>query len=132
MTYWERLSALNLHSLQRRRERYILIHTWKINRGLVPNDLHVTFIEHRRHGTQAKVPAFNREANAKAKTCYDNSFHVKAARLWNIIPSHTKNFESLTTFLDISMNGLIFDRENIAELPKDRKLIPVIIFSSKV
>ena len=98
MTYWERLSALNLYSLQRRRERYILIHTWKINRGLVPNDLHMTFIEHRRHGTQAKVPALNREATAKAKTCYDNSFHVKAARLWNILPSHTKNFESLEAF----------------------------------
>ena len=37
--YWERLSSLNLMSLQRRRERYIIIHMWKVLRVVVPNDL---------------------------------------------------------------------------------------------
>ena len=30
LNYWERLRELKLYSLQRRRERYIIIHIWKI------------------------------------------------------------------------------------------------------
>ena len=30
LDYWQRLSSLRLYSLQRRRERYIIIHSWKI------------------------------------------------------------------------------------------------------
>ena len=37
MDYWTRLRELNLYSLQRRRERYIIIYVWKIIQGLVPN-----------------------------------------------------------------------------------------------
>ena len=33
----ERLKALKLYSLQRRRERYIIIYMFKIKIGLVPN-----------------------------------------------------------------------------------------------
>ena len=98
LSYWERLTALNLQSLQRRRERYILIHTWKTIKGTVPNDLNMTFVENSRHGIQTAVPALTKTSSAKAKTCYDNSFHVKAAQLWNILPKDTKAFESLDTF----------------------------------
>ena len=35
--YWSRLSSLRLYSLERRRERYRIIYTWKILEGLVPN-----------------------------------------------------------------------------------------------
>ena len=35
--YWERLHVLKLYSLQRRRERYIIIHIWKITLHMVPN-----------------------------------------------------------------------------------------------
>ena len=34
LDYWQRLEALDLISLQRRRQRYELIHVWKITRGL--------------------------------------------------------------------------------------------------
>ena len=37
LDYWERLLALNLYSLERRRERYIIIYVWKILEGQVPN-----------------------------------------------------------------------------------------------
>ena len=39
LNYWERLKELNLYSLQRRRERYIIIYIWKILNRLVPNIL---------------------------------------------------------------------------------------------
>jgi len=37
LSYWERLKDLGMYSLQRRRERYIIIYTWSILEGLVPN-----------------------------------------------------------------------------------------------
>ena len=37
LSYTERLAVLKLYSLQRRRERYIVIYVWKILEGLVPN-----------------------------------------------------------------------------------------------
>ena len=39
--YWERLKVLNLYFLQRRRERYMIIHVWKILKGLCPNDMNM-------------------------------------------------------------------------------------------
>ena len=39
MDYWERLKYLNLPSLQRRRERYIVINAWKILHKKAPNDI---------------------------------------------------------------------------------------------
>ena len=37
MDYWDCLSKYCIYSLQRRRERYLIIYTWKILEGLVPN-----------------------------------------------------------------------------------------------
>ena len=36
LNYWERLKALNLMSLQRRRERYTIIHMWRLFHGKCP------------------------------------------------------------------------------------------------
>ena len=37
LNYWESLHELKLYSLQRRRERYIIIYIWKIKQHMVPN-----------------------------------------------------------------------------------------------
>ena len=37
LSYHQRLNALRLYSLQRRRDRYIVIYMWKILENLVPN-----------------------------------------------------------------------------------------------
>ena len=37
MSYWEQLKALSMYSLERRRERYLIIYTWRIIEGQVPN-----------------------------------------------------------------------------------------------
>ena len=41
LDYWQRLKALKLMSRQRRRERYMLIHMWKILNGCSPNDIEI-------------------------------------------------------------------------------------------
>ena len=91
LSYWDRLTALKLQSLQRRRERYIIIHTWKTITGYVPNDLGMQFVESRRFGKQATVPSLKTSPSNKAKACYEKSFHVKDLKLWNLLPATTKD-----------------------------------------
>ena len=80
-------------SLQRRRERYR-----KILNGAAPNDIGMEFYQQSRHGIRAKVPNFNAKAQTSYSTIYDHSFGVKAARLWNLLPSHVNNHGTLSGF----------------------------------
>ena len=57
LTYWERLHELKLYSLQRRRERNIIIYIWKKTQHMVPNidgtiGHKIRIRNHPRHGTQ--------------------------------------------------------------------------------
>ena len=54
--YWLRLKQLSLMSLQRRRERYIILHMWKIFHHHTRNDLNIQFSLRPRFGYQAIVP----------------------------------------------------------------------------
>ena len=98
MHHWSRLSKLGLLSLQRRRERYILIHTWKIVNDLAPNDLNISFRETVRHGKRAIVPPINNKAQCSIATHYENSFGVAAPKLWNLLPAAVNSQTSLEPF----------------------------------
>ena len=68
LNYWDRLSRLKLYSLERRRERFIIIYTWKIITGLVPNlESQISKIQTHinvRRGLLCKIPAIIRDARA--------------------------------------------------------------------
>ena len=98
LNYWERLSSLNLMSLQRRRERYIIIHMWKVLRELVPNHLETNFMAPSRLGIRAKVPPIVKSSSLRNQSLYDNSFAVMGPRLWNILPSHLHHIAELQQF----------------------------------
>ena len=91
MDYWDRLKALKLMSLQRRRERYIIIQMWKILHNLAPNDINVTFATPSRLGLQANVPSISKTSKQRHQSLYDNSFAVLGPRLWNALPSYLSN-----------------------------------------
>ena len=93
LDYWQRLRALNLMSLQRRRERYIIIHVWKILNGRCPNDVDIKFLESKRHGKKAVVPSLTKSSSKRNQTLYDNSFAVIGPRLWNTIPPNLHSIE---------------------------------------
>ena len=87
--YWERLKELDLYSLERRRERYLIIYVWKIIQGLVPN------IEGRnkirtstngRIGLRCEIPQRVTSATQRIQTCKDNSFLVNGPKLFNCMP----------------------------------------------
>ena len=55
--YWDRLQRLSLMSLQRRRERFIILHMWKILNMHTSNDINVQFVSRPRLGNLAIVPS---------------------------------------------------------------------------
>ena len=91
LNYWDRMKALNLMSLQRRRERYIILQMWKTLHGLCPNDINIEFNSPTRHGLKAKVPPLASASMQRHQTSYDASFAVHGPRLWNTIPSSFTN-----------------------------------------
>ena len=97
LDYYQRLEHLNLFSLQRRRERFIIIHTWKIYNNLAPNDLQLKFHIHPRLGIQAnrlRLPS----KLASLKTIRFNFFSHNAPRLFNVIPGHIKTAKNVQAF----------------------------------
>ena len=97
MDYWDRIKALKLLSLQRRRERYIIINIWKILQGITTNDLNIEFYFNERTGIKCKIPKLL-SPNSKHQTLYDNSFAVKGPKLWNTLPCYLTSITELNTF----------------------------------
>ena len=62
LSYWERMKKLHLMSLQRRRERYCIIHMWKILNDLAPNDIGVGFQHSKRLGIKAEIPMLSKKS----------------------------------------------------------------------
>ena len=97
LNYWERLNALNLMSLQRRRERYIIIHLWKILTSKAPNDLQVKFYMNQRSAIRATIPEM--PTHRQNISVFDKSFSVLGPKLWNILPKDcTLIMDSLEKF----------------------------------
>ena len=95
LDYWERLQKLSLMSLQRRRERYIILHMWKLLHGDVSNDLRIEFVNRGRTGIKAKVPTLKGRSSVANQSLYDNSFAVFGPHLWNCLPAV---INTITTF----------------------------------
>ena len=98
LNYWQRLKSLNLMSLQRRRERYVIIHMWKTLHKKCPNDLDITFTETLRHGMKANVPSLSTGSSQRNQRIFDESFAVIGPQLWNIIPSNLHAIEDPLQF----------------------------------
>ena len=100
MNYWERLSHLKLMSLQRRRERYIIITMWKILNNRHPNNMNIQFNEPNRSGITAKLPRLSnpKMCNARHQTMFDSSFKMQGPKLWNLIPAKITLISDLEEF----------------------------------
>ena len=79
--YWDRLKTLNLMSLQRRRERYIILQMWKLLHCISPNDIGVKFQDKNRHGFKADVPKLVKTSLQHNQSLYDDSFSLLGPRL---------------------------------------------------
>ena len=94
LNQWERLHELKLYSLQRRRERYIIIYIWKIPQHMVPN-IDGTIIhtiktrKYPRHGTQSVIQyPTNRN---QAQSLQENAITVFGPRWYNSLPKYLRD-----------------------------------------
>ena len=87
------LTSLKLYSLQRRRERYRIIYTWKILEGLVPNvgTNKVSSRTSARHGRLCEIPRISNSAPANIRSLLEGSFCIHAGKLFNAIPKSIRN-----------------------------------------
>ena len=95
LNYWERLTQLGILSLQRRRERYMIIHLWKVYVGLAPNSTGISFYDHLRHGPKARIPRMINPAQKSVQTLRESSFGIRAAQLFNRMPAEVRLAKSV-------------------------------------
>ena len=97
-SYHDRLKILGLMSLQRRRERFIIITVWKIINSVIPNELDFTITNSERRGLKVKVPPLRTDATQHARSCYESSFGVVGPKIWNTLPRRITTITNKTTF----------------------------------
>ena len=97
--YWNRLRSFHLHSLERRRERYRIIYTWKILGEIVPN---LTSERNRiksttslRFGRKCVIPPVPKHATSGVKSLREASFCIQGARLFNVLPMEIRNISNV-------------------------------------
>lgn len=90
--YWQQLSLLKMYSLQRRRERYMIIYLWKVLEKLSPN-FGITENQ-RRNGRFCKVPHIKSNAPMRIKNLRHASLAVKGPLLFNLMPANIRNMKS--------------------------------------
>ena len=101
--YWARLEKLQILSLQRRRERQIIILVWKLKHNSVPNDINLEFVENKYNSKIKAVLKPLPRKIGKIQSSFENSFIIKGAKLWNKLPSTLttiSNFHSFKTRLE--------------------------------
>ena len=99
LNYWERLARLNIMSLQRRREKIIIMHVWKIKNGFFPNSVDLQFKLHQQSNTIKAVLKPLPKVRGRVLTLYEESFTINASKLWNILPAELTHITSLGSFV---------------------------------
>ena len=101
MDYWQRLKHHEMYSMERRRERYMIIYVWKIVNGLVPNLEHEDCIRttyNIRRGNLCAIPRLVRTL-ASIQNLKESSLAVQGPRLYNCLPRHLREHTgTLATF----------------------------------
>ena len=87
--YWDCLKKLKLYSLQRRRERYRILYTWKIAENLVPNiNNKFQFKELPRLGRMC--------IRTHSSKLHDSTLVVQGAKLFNSMPKSIRDMKNVT------------------------------------
>ena len=99
---------MNLFSLERRRERYLILYAYKIILGLTPNfdddrfKIKTGYSE--RRGLSCLLPPIKTTATNRVKSLVERSFAVRAQTLFNCLPKHLRSnnlsFEAFKSCLD--------------------------------
>ena len=94
LDYHTRLQRLKLYSLERRRDRYIIIYVWRVINGFSPNldsSQIRTQNDDGRRGLECVVPPLI-AASGRLQTICECSLAVNGPRLFNCIPKDLREF----------------------------------------
>jgi hypothetical protein len=95
LDYWQQLKELRLNSLQRRRERYSIIYTWRMIENQVPN-IGIEYLTTCR-GRRCIVPPVNTRIDKWTQNLREASFRVRGPMLFNSIPHEIRNLTDCKT-----------------------------------
>ena len=90
--YWENLKNMKMYSLQRRRERYRIIYTWKILEKLVPN---VNNAFNSKHNLRRGRMCVSKYAGQNTSTFRDSTLTIQGAKLFNAMPKNIRNLTNI-------------------------------------
>ena len=91
--YWQRLSKLKLYSLERRRERFMIMYMYKIHIGLNPD---LGFLKDYNLRTKTNYFAkYNHSATAEVKRIRFSSFFAQGPQLFNLLPEEMRELVAI-------------------------------------
>jgi len=101
LSYWDQLKETRLYSVERRRERYFIIYTWKVLEKIVPN---VSIHQERkiiakwtsRHDRICHIPTVKSQVTAKVKAARYSSLGCRGPQLFNTIPADIRNITDVS------------------------------------
>lgn len=99
LSYWDQLKKLKLYSLERRRERYQIIYTWRIMEGQVPNldCTPVRTTDSERRGRTCIPPHIPSSAPHRIQSIRFASLSHKGPRLFNCLPRDIRDLKGCST-----------------------------------
>ena len=103
--YWDRLKMLYIFSLERRRERYIVLYVFKIIFGVVPNP-GISWIVSPRRGRMIQMPSLDHR-HTYGQTIKYNSFFCVSARLFNCLPKDIRNLNCKMEQIKVNLDNLL-------------------------
>ena len=101
LNYWERLCTLDLYSVQRRYERYIIIYIWKVLENLIvaPETEEIVPVYSERMGRTCKKFQLPQSNCTRLTNKLHNSLSRFGVRLFNVIPRNIRDFSgNIETF----------------------------------
>ena len=104
LDYWERLKMLQMQSIERRHERFIIIYMFKILNNLVPNP-GISFKESKRRGILAVVPVVPAGLPCFIRNFKYKNFNFIGPKLFNILPTELRQHS-------ISENNVVLSFKN--------------------
>ena len=109
LSYWERLKKLNIFSLERRRERYIILYTFKIILGIVPNPGIKWGFSDRRGRYVYSTPL------QRSSSLRDRSFFGLCPQLYNCLPKSLRDLSTGTNTIKYKLDEFL---RNIPDEPR--------------
>ena len=93
--YNDRLKDLKIYSLERRRERNMILYAYRVVIGLLMFQWSEAHEDHQDEGIKLR-PRYNNRAPARVKRCRHSSFFYKGPQLYTLLPAELGQFKEIS------------------------------------